>query len=58
MLAALIATRRIVPPPPVVIFYTNQFVAATTTFACIFLAKRSGFLTTSIADRYAILFSS
>ena len=38
--------------------YQNQFVAATTTFACIGLAKKAAFFTTSQAIQYQLLFSS
>lgn len=55
MLAALLATRPPVPPP--VLTYQNQFVAATTTFACIALAKRAAALTTNPAVMQRLLFS-
>jgi len=53
MLAALIATR--IPP---VINYGNQFVAATTTFLCIFLAKQAAALSTNPIFSYSLLFST
>ena len=52
MLAALIATR------PSAAIYGDQFVAATTTFACIALAKRAAFLSTNPTYSYQILFST
>lgn len=56
MLAALIATRALPVPP--VIQYGNQFVAATTTFTCITLAKRAAFLSANSVYSYQILFST
>jgi hypothetical protein len=59
MLAALIATRHVVPPPPPpAIIYGNQFVAATTTFTCIGLAKRAAALSTNPTFSYQLLFST
>src|SRR5579864_824463 len=53
MLAALLATRT----PPVII-YGDQFVAATTTFLCISLAKQAAFLSTNPVFSYQLLFST
>lgn len=59
MLAALIATRQIIPPPPPpAIIYGNQFVAATTTFACIGFAKQAAALSTNPTFSYQLLFST
>lgn len=42
----------------VVTLYGNQFVAATTTFTCITLAKRAAFLSTNPIYSYQLLFST
>lgn len=56
MLAALIATR--IQPTPPALQYGNQFVAATTTFTCITLAKRAAFLSANSVYSYQLLFST
>jgi hypothetical protein len=55
MLAALIATRT--PPTPPPITYGDQFVASTTTFTCMFLAKQAAALTTNPAVAAQLAFS-
>jgi len=55
MLAALIATRPALQPS---VIYGNQFVAASTTFLCSFLAKQAAALSTNPVFSYQLLFST